>query len=85
MRRHFFTMTMMRVDAVGNRAVCGFPSLLWARLRVHRDGSAHALWHSKKWCPEGFSRIPKENGAPSRGDCSTVPSDSSLNDELGCR
>ena len=34
----------MGVGAVGNRVLCGFPSPWWARvLRVHRDGSVHAL------------------------------------------
>jgi hypothetical protein len=33
----------MRVGAVGNRVLCGFPSPCGRVLCVHRDGSVHAL------------------------------------------
>src|SRR6476659_4119652 len=34
--------TMVRVGAVGNRALCGFPSRGGRGLGVHGDGSVHA-------------------------------------------
>jgi hypothetical protein len=36
---------MMRVGAVGNRGVCGFPSRGGRVLCVHSDGSVHAPAH----------------------------------------
>ena len=44
MRSHLFYGDDDACGRCGKPLLCGgFPSLLWARLRVHRDGSAHAL------------------------------------------
>jgi hypothetical protein len=44
MRSHLFYGDDDACARCGKPLLCGgFPSLLWARLRVHRDGSAHAL------------------------------------------
>jgi hypothetical protein len=41
-----FATTMMRVGAVGNRVLGGFPSPGGRVLCVHGDGSVHARLHS---------------------------------------
>ena len=45
-----FQYTMMRVGAVGNRVLCGFPSPCGRVLGVHRDGSVHALFRRACSC-----------------------------------
>jgi hypothetical protein len=39
----------MRVGAVGNRVLCGFPSPCGRVLGVHRDGSVQALGAPFQW------------------------------------
>ena len=44
--RNFVCEAVMRVGAVGNRVLCGFPSRGGRVLCVHGDGSVHARAHS---------------------------------------